>query len=179
MFDTSGNPERAHYTKGTVTLSTEGPIRIAIVGVGNTLMGDEGIGVHIAERLKATSLPPDVVVLEGGTQFWGDEEILNGVEKLVIVDAVLGGGAPGTIYRFALDELEDETEEVKLSCHDMGLIEKLRMTRFAGFAPDRIVVIGVEPATVAWNAGLSEGIEEKIPEIIDAVMAELTSPETG
>jgi len=178
MFGTSGNPERAQYTKGTVAVSTEEPVRTAIVGVGNPLMGDEGIGVHIAEKLKATSLPADVVVVDGGTQFWGDEEILNGAEKLVIIDAVLGGGAPGTIYRFSLDELEDETEEVKLSCHDMGLIEKLRMTRFAGFAPAQIVVIGVEPATVAWNAGLSEEIEAKIPEIIDAVMGELTSRET-
>ncbi len=52
------------------------------------------------------------------------------------------------------------------------------MTRFAGLAPEQIVIIGVEPASVVWNARISEEIQEKIPEIIDAVMAELTSPET-
>jgi len=152
----------------------KGPVKTAIVGVGNLLMGDEGIGVHIAERLKSASLPADVAVLDGGTHFWGDEEMLNGAEKLVIVDAVLGGGAPGTIYRFGLDELEDETDGVRLSCHDMGLIEKLRMTQFAGLTPEQIVIIGVEPANVAWNAGLSKEVEAKVPEIVDAVMAEIT-----
>ena len=149
-------------------------MKTAIVGVGNLLMGDEGIGVHIVERLKSADLPADVVVLEGGTHFWGDEEVLNGAGKLVIVDAVLGGGAPGTIYRFGLDELEDETDGVKLSCHDLGLVEKLRMTELAGLSPDQIVIIGIEPAKVGWNTALSKEIEEKIPEIIDAVMAEIT-----
>ena len=155
-------------------MSVEKQVRTAIVGVGNLLMGDEGIGVHIVEKLKSAPMPPDVVVVEGGTHFWGDEEILNGAEKLVIVDAVLGGGAPGTIYRFSLDELEDETDGVKLSCHDLGLVEKLRVTELAGLSPDQIVIIGIEPAKVEWSEALSKEIEEKIPEIIDAVMAEIT-----
>jgi hydrogenase maturation protease len=159
-------------------VSTQSPAKTAIVGVGNPLIGDEGIGVYIAEKLKSAPLPADVVVVDGGTHFWGDEEILNHAQKLIIVDAVVGGGDPGTIYRFGLDELEDETEDIKLSSHDMGLIEKLRMTRLAGSSPEQVVIIGVEPATVAWNAGLSKEIEAKVPEIIDAVMAELTSPET-
>jgi len=141
-------------------------------------MGDEGVGVHVVEKLKSVELPPEVVVLDGGTHFWGDEAALDGAEKLIVVDAVLGGGAPATIYRFNIDELEDEAEDVKLSCHDMGLIEKLRVTRFAGFSPEQIVIIGVEPATVELNAGLSKEIEEKLPEIIDAVMAEITSSRT-
>ena len=178
MFNTSGNAETAGHKKGGSALSGERRVKTAVVGVGNLLMGDEGIGVHIAEKLKSAGLPPDVVVLEGGTHFWGDEEVLNGAEKLVIVDAVLGGGAPATIYRFSIDELEDEADDVRLSCHEMGLIEKLRMTQFAGFSPEQIVIIGVEPARVEWNTGLSKEVEEKVPEIIDAVMAELTCSRT-
>lgn len=153
-------------------------MRIAVVGVGNAVMGDEGIGVHIVEKLKSIELPSDVVVLDGGTHFWGDEPALDGAEKLIIVDAVLGGGAPGTIYRFSIDELEDEADDVKLSCHDMGLIEKLRVTQLAGATPEQIVIIGVEPAKVEWNTGLSKEVEEKVPEVIDAVMAEITSLRT-
>ena len=149
-------------------------MKTAVVGVGNLLRGDEGIGVHIAAKLKSAGLPPNVVVLEGGTHFWGDEQELDGAEKLIIVDAVLGGAAPGTIYRFRIDELEDEAESVKLSCHDTGLIEKLRLSQFAGFNPEQIVVIGVEPARTEWNTSLSSEIEERIPEIIDAIMAEIT-----
>ena len=141
-------------------------------------MGDEGIGPHVVEQLKSIELPQDVLVLDGGTHFWGDEPALNGAEKLIIVDAVLGGGAPATIYRFSIDELEDEAEDVKLSCHDMGLIEKLRMTQFAGSSLEQTVIIGVEPAKVEWNTGLSGEVEEKIPEIIDAVMAEITCSRT-
>jgi hydrogenase maturation protease len=149
-------------------------VKIAVVGVGNAVMGDEGIGVHVVEKLKTVELPPEVVVLDGGTHFWGDEAALDGSEKLIIVDAVLGGGAPATIYRFSIDELEDEADDVKLSCHDMGLIEKLRVSQFAGSSPKEIVIIGVEPAKVEWNTGLSREVEEKVPEIIDAVMAEIT-----
>jgi len=154
-------------------------VKIAVVGVGNAVMGDEGIGVHVVDKLKSVELPPEVVVLDGGTHFWGDEAELNGSEKLIIIDAVLGGGAPATIYRFGLDELEDEAEDVKLSCHDIGLIEKLQMTRIAGSSPEQVVVIGVEPAKVELNTGLSREVEEKVPEIIDAVMAEITCSRTG
>ena len=154
-------------------MSERVPVKTAVVGVGNLLLGDEGVGVHVVERLKLAGLPPDVIVLEGGTHFFGYEKELDGAEKLIIVDAVLGGAAPGTIYRFRIDELEDEAEDVKLSCHDAGLIEKLRLSQFAGFSPQQIVVIGVEPARIEWNTGLSSEIEEKIPEIIDAVMAEI------
>jgi len=149
-------------------------VKVAVVGVGNVVMGDEGIGVHVVEKLKTVELPPEVVVLDGGTHFWGDEAALDGSEKLVIVDAVLGGGAPGTIYRFSIDELEDEADDVRLSCHDVGLIEKLRLTQLAGSSPEQIVIIGVEPAEVELNTGLSKEVEEKVPEIIDAVMAEIT-----
>lgn len=148
-------------------------VKAAVVGVGNLLMGDEGIGVHIAERLKSAGLPPEVVVLDGGTHFSGLENELNGAEKLIIVDAMLGGAAPGTIYRFSIDELEDEADDVKLSCHDAGLVEKLKLSQFAGFSPEQIVVIGVEPARIEWNTGLSKEIEEKVPEIVDAVMVEI------
>jgi len=154
-------------------LSETKAVKTAVVGVGNLLMGDEGVGVHVVERLKSAGLPPDVAVLDGGTHFSGLERELNGAEKLIIVDAVLGGAAPGTIYRFRLDELEDEASDVKLSVHDTGLVEKLRLSQFAGFSPEQVVVIGVEPAKIELNTGLSGDVEEKLPEIIDAVMAEI------
>jgi len=149
-------------------------MKTVVIGVGNLLMGDEGVGVHVAERLKVVDLPPEVEVLEAGTHFWGDEGGLDCAEKIVIIDAVLGGGTPGTIYRFTIEELEDERDEVKFSCHDIGLVEKLRLTQLTGAKPEQIVVIGVEPARIEWNTGLSKQIEERIPEIIDAVMAEIT-----
>jgi hydrogenase maturation protease len=137
-------------------------------------MGDEGVGVHVVQRLKSAELPTSVIVLEGGTQFWGDETELDGAQKLIIIDAVVGGGAPGTIYRFGIEDLEDEAQDVKLSCHDVGLIEKLRLIQLGGHTPEQIVIIGVEPARVAWNTNLSEDVEARIPEIIESVMAEIT-----
>ena len=162
--------------KGAGVLSRKRAMKTVVVGVGNLLMGDEGVGVHIVERLKHLPLPSDVVVVDGGTQFWGDEEILNGAKKLIVIDAVLGGGTPGTIYRFGLDELEDETEGLRLSCHDMGLIEKLRLMQLAGVQPRQTVIIGVEPAHVEYSTSLSKEVESKVPEIIDVVMTELTLP---
>jgi len=129
----------------------------------------------VAHALEGVPLS-DVKIIDGGTcpdvvQF------LEGADKLVIVDAVRGGGTPGQIYRF---HLEDITLEQKpfLSLHDLGLVDSLmlmQLWRNIGEA----VIIGVEPREINWGLELSPELQEKMPQIIDAILAELnnTNPE--
>ena len=142
-----------------------------VLGIGNILLRDEGIGCHVVHALEGIPLP-DVKIIDGGTcpdvlQFLED------ADKLIIVDAVKGGGTPGQIYRF---HLEDITLEQKpfLSLHDVGLVDNLMLMKF-WHNVDETVVIGVEPKQVDWGLELSPELQGKMPQIIDTILSELNT----
>jgi len=142
-----------------------------VLGIGNVLLRDEGIGCHVVHALEGIPLP-DVKIIDGGTcpdvlQFLED------ADKLIIVDAVKGGGTPGQIYRF---HLEDITLEQKpfLSLHDVGLVDSLMLMQLWHNIGEA-VIIGVEPREINWGLELSPELREKMPQIIDAILAELNT----
>ena len=140
-----------------------------VLGIGNILLKDEGIGCHAVRALEGIPLP-DVQIMDGGT-CPDVVQLLEDTDKLVIVDAVRGGGMPGQIYRF---HLEDVTLEQKpfLSLHDMGLVDNLMLMKLR-HSIGETVIIGVEPREIEWGLELSPELQEKIPRIIDAILAEL------
>jgi hydrogenase maturation protease len=142
-----------------------------VLGIGNILLRDEGVGCHVVHALERISLP-DVKLIDGGTC----PDVLHFLEdadKLVIVDAVKGGGRPGQIYRF---HLEDITLEQKpfLSLHDVGLLDSLMLMRLWHNISET-VIIGVEPREINWGLELSPELQEKMPQIIDAILSELNN----
>jgi hydrogenase maturation protease len=145
-----------------------------VLGIGNVLLKDEGIGCHVVHALEGISLP-DVEIIDGGT-CPDVVQLLEDADKLVIVDAVKGGGTPGQIYRF---HLEDITLEQKpfLSLHDVGLVDSLMLMQL-WYNIGEAVIIGVEPREINWGLELSPELQEKMPQIIDAILSELnnTSP---
>jgi len=144
-----------------------------VVGIGNVLLRDEGIGCHVVGALEGISLP-DVQVIDGGT--CPDVlQLLEDVDKLVIVDAVRGGGMPGQIYRFRPEDVTLEQKPL-LSLHDMSLIDSLKLMQVRHNVGDA-VIIGVEPKEINCGLELSPELQERIPQIIDAILSELnTSP---
>jgi len=142
-----------------------------VLGIGNALLRDEGIGCHVAHALAEIPLP-DIKIIDGGTC----PDVLQFVEdadKLVIVDAVKGGGTPGQIYRF---HLEDITLEQKpfLSLHDVGLVDNLMLMQLWHNISEA-VIIGVEPREINWGLELSPELQEKMPQIIDTILSELNT----
>lgn len=140
-----------------------------VLGIGNILLRDEGIGCHAVHALEGISLP-DVQIMDGGT-CPDVVQLLEDTDKLVIVDAVRGGGIPGQIYRF---HLEDITLEQKpfLSLHDMDLVGNLMLMKLQ-HSVGQTVIIGVEPKEIEWGLELSPELQAKMPQIIDAILAEL------
>jgi len=142
-----------------------------VLGIGNVLLRDEGIGCHVVHALEGIPLP-EVKIIDGGT--CPDVlQLLEDADKLVIVDAVKGGGTPGQIYRFHLKDITLEQKPF-LSLHDMGLVDNLmlmQLWRNIGEA----VIIGVEPREINWGLELSPELQEKMPQIIDAILAELNT----
>jgi hydrogenase maturation protease len=146
-----------------------------VLGIGNALLRDEGIGCHVAHALEEIHLP-DVKIIDGGTC----PDVLQLVEdtdKLIIVDAVKGGGTPGQIYRF---HLEDITMEQKpfLSLHDVGLVESLMLMQ-PWHNIGEAVIIGVEPKEINWGLRLSPELQGKMPQIIDTILSELNTSATS
>jgi hydrogenase maturation protease len=144
--------------------------KILIVGVGNLLLQDEGIGVHIIQALQDKELPPHVDLLDMGTSTMNLAFYLDGVKKLVIVDALKAGQKPGTIYQCRPEDLIAD-KEGPVSLHDLGVVESLSMSKKLGYSPE-VVIIGVEPKTIDWGMELTEEVKKEMPNIIDAVLKE-------
>jgi hydrogenase maturation protease len=149
---------------------TKKPPRIVVVGVGNLLLKDEGIGIHTVKALEEMDLPPDVKIIDGGTA----PDLIAYTEagdKLIIVDAAKAGGEPGTVYRFLPEDLSQNGGI--LSTHELGVEQNLRLMSLAGNRPGEIVIIGVEPGEIGWGTELSPELQRKIPEIVKIVLREM------
>jgi hydrogenase maturation protease len=156
--------------KGEESIS---PASILVIGLGNPLRGDDGVGVRVAQALLERELPDDVEVLDGGTQGLAVVNWMEGRRRLIVVDAADVGQAPGRFVRFALDEVHLRGEEEHLSVHAAGLRDALLLAQALKKLPDEVVVFGVQPANVEWDSGLSPELEAAFPGLLAAVLAEL------
>jgi len=155
--------------------------RILILGLGNILLADEGIGAHVAQLLQKESLPANVEVVDGGTAALDALLLVEGIDKLVVIDALRAGQKPGTIYRakFLVEEKNRLTELFagqggsKISLHQIGLIDALAVAGRLNCLPEEIVIIGVEPSNVDWGLELTDQVAQKLPEIINMVLKEI------
>jgi hydrogenase maturation protease len=150
---------------------TEKPPRIVVIGVGNLLLKDEGVGIHVVQALQEIGLPPDVRLIDGGTS----PDLIaytRAGDKMVIVDAARAGGEPGTVYRFLPADFAAE-KSVLASAHEMGVVENLTLMSLSGNQPRETIIIGVEPAEIDWGTELSPVLRGKLPDIIKAVLSEI------
>jgi len=147
--------------------------KILIVGIGNILCRDEGIGVHVIQEMEDMELPGHIKLLDIGTYTPDLISLLEGIRKLIIIDALKAGGSPGTIYRCKPEDLL-ANEEGPISLREIGLIETLNMAKKMGREIDA-VIIGVEPKVLDWGVELSGELKKQIPAIIEAVLKETIS----
>jgi hydrogenase maturation protease len=147
---------------------------IKILGCGNTLVGDDGVGIRVIERLQELKLPENVEIIEAGV---GGMAILSWIEdtdKVIIIDAVQTGNEPaGTVYKFTEKELPP-SDMFMLSLHDLNLVDTLNIGRLVQKMPDEIVIIGVEVKRVAeFTKDLTPEAEAAIPEVVELVLKEI------
>lgn len=147
---------------------------ILILGLGNILLKDEGIGVFVAQKLMEESLPQNVEVIDGGTMGINLIYYIEGRKKIIVIDAVMADSAPGTLYRFTEKELEKNTGML-FSAHDINFVDVLKNLSFISKLPEEIIFIGIKPAEISEGLGLTPLIENKIPQIIELVKKEIAS----
>jgi hydrogenase maturation protease len=153
--------------------------KILVMGIGNLLFKDEGIGIHVVRKLMNMTLPSDVEVLDGGILVTGFYALMAERKKAIIIDAMKAGGPPGTIYRFVDSDIPEKRKGYFRTIQEMEFTNDLENARFAGTKPEEVVFIGIEPEDMGEKSqkleiGLSPIIEGKIPEIIEMIMREIT-----
>lgn len=146
-----------------------------VVGVGNLLARDEGVGPAAVEKLKAEPLPARVALLDAGTDFVAAMMEFADAGHVILIDAMRAGGAPGTIYRLTLEELEGRAKAgaSDLSAHGLGVVEAVGLARAAGMRVPPTVVFGVEPGEVAFGEGLSPAVEAAMQRLVAVVHEEI------
>ena len=145
---------------------------ILILGVGNMLLGDEGVGVHVAQRLQQMSLPPSVEVIDGGTIGYELLSYLYGKRKVIIVDAFNADAKPGSVIRLTPDEIDMEKPR-SLFVHQDGLHELLYFARQLEPLPE-ILLFGIVPKSIRrMTTRLSSEVEERLPAIVSSLLDEV------
>jgi hydrogenase maturation protease len=140
-----------------------------VIGLGNFLRGDDGVGVRVAQILAAQALPDDVEVVDGGTQGLGIVNLMEGRQRVILVDAADVGIDSGEFVRFTLDEARLLGDDRHLSVHAAGLRDALALE----VLPDEVVIFGVQPANLEWDSTLSPQVEAALPSLVAAVWAEV------
>lgn len=151
----------------------DGPL--LVVGLGNILLRDEGVGVRVVgavEALGPVVLPPGTRVVDGGTLGLDLLPLIEDARALLIVDAVDLRRPPGTIRLFHGDEIHSPLAG-HLSPHQVGIGDLLAAARLRGTLPGPVALIGIQPAQIAIGLGLSEVVEAAVPAAVRTAVAEL------
>jgi hydrogenase maturation protease len=147
-------------------------MKTLVVGVGNRLLRDEGVGCHVADALRGRA-PLEAEAIDWGT-CPDPPPSLAGADAVLVVDACKAGGRPGDAYRFTLDDLACDRQAV--SFHDVSFVDSLPLLS-ALYGIRHVVLIGIECAELGWGLELSAELEARLPQLVELVAAELHNTE--
>jgi len=142
--------------------------RINIVGVGNMLMGDDGVGPAVIAALERRGVPQNVHLYDAGLAVSDVLSALDPADRLVVVDCLRSGGRPGDICEAALSDIvEQRCSSGPVSLHEISVLPALRMERLIGREFREVIVFGVEPKRIAWGDWLSEEMAEAVDRLAE------------
>ena len=145
---------------------------ILILGLGNPLQGDDGVGCRVAQELQERALPDGVEVMDGGTPGVGLLNLFEGRQRVIIVDAAEMNKSPGELVRFRPEDVTLTGSGQRFSLHRSGVADALALAAELKIALPEIVVYGVQPERVDWNDSLSPKVGVAVPQVIEAVLNE-------
>ena len=151
--------------------------RVAVVGIGNEIMSDDGVGPHAIDELRETWLgsADEVVLSNAGTTGFFALEAMSGCDRAIVIDAIEAGESPGTIREYRLVDGTFEDEIPEMTMHDVSFTEALQFGGEAYDLPGEVRILGVEPATIEPGLELSETVEAVLPDLVEAVAEDIGS----
>jgi hydrogenase maturation protease len=152
------------------------PAKYVVLGLGNTLHSDDGLGPHAIQRLRNDArVPGDVSLIEGGTLGLELLTYIWDCSYLLVLDAVDVGHPPGTLVRLSSQELQNLPGNS--SVHQLGVADLLVALRVLARRPPTVVMLGVQPATTDWGTELSPAVGDAMGSLIEAAVVELINAE--
>lgn len=149
--------------------------KVTVLGVGNILLSDEGFGVRVVEHLLSRfTFPENTAVIDGGTMGYELLRFLHGTARLIVVDAINGGHPPGTVYRFTGEEVKAYYRQ-KVSMHQLGIQEVLAMLDISDHPITEILVLGVQPESLAMSLDLSSIVSPLVETVANEIIERLSA----
>ncbi len=150
-------------------------VRVLVLGLGNVLLGDDGVGPATLARLERDyRFPPEVRLVDGGTLGLALLDELAQAEQAILVDAVATGEAPGTLVRLQGEAVRDAVRE-RLSVHQVGVADLLDAARLIGCYPDSVVLLGLVPGSIGVRVGRTAAVDAALTGLVLAVVREVRS----
>ncbi len=148
-------------------------MRAVVLGIGNIILTDEGVGVRAVEALeKSYQLPESVMAIDGGTSGMELLDDLSGLDLLVVLDTIVAGKEPGTVISLTGDQVQVFFRK-KMSPHQIGLCDVLASLELLGTLPKEVMVFGVQPLSLELGMDLSPVVAERVPELVELAVAAL------
>lgn len=150
-------------------------ISVLVLGIGNLVMSDDGVGVLVAQHLQqGYRFPDNVEIVDGGTLGLDLLPRLENISNLIMIDAVETGQKAGTCVRLCGRELPIALE-TKVSPHQMGLKDLLAVSELMGHSPKEMVLIGVQPGSIEMEIGLTAEVKAQFETLVSNVLTELAN----
>ena len=148
--------------------------KIAVLGIGNLIMQDEGVGIHVIRKLETEYIfQPEIELIDGGTSGSELYGFFEDNDKMIIVDAVNFDEEPGFIGTIEKDDILKRLN-TKLSMHNLGLTDVLSHVKLLDIEPSEIFLVGIQPAVIELHDELSDIISERVDRILEVVCMKLT-----
>jgi len=150
-------------------------VQVLVLGIGNLLLQDEGIGVHIVNELQRRfQFPPEVELLDGGTAGMELVEAMLDREQVIVVDAIRSDKTPGTLIHIEGDAVPAFLQQ-HLTPHQLGLADVLATLTIAGRTPNQLVLLGIVPYSMELSVTLSDPLQEQFAGLVEQVAAKLAA----
>jgi hydrogenase maturation protease len=145
--------------------SMRGMRGVTVLGLGNILLADDGVGVHVARSLAMNpGSPQGLRALDGGTLGFRLMEALTQSDSVLIVDAALLGEKPGAMRLLESHELHRHVSRSdRMSAHEAGLADMLTLAKLEGWSPRHLALLAIQPQSIDWGDALSEALAQSVP----------------
>ena len=142
-----------------------------ILGIGNTLLSDEGVGIHVIDHLRATHpSSPDITLLDGGTLSFTLAGPIAEHDNLIVIDAARLDATPGTLRTFVGEAMDRYLGGNRRSVHEVGLGDLLDIARLSGTYPEQRALIGIQPGSLDWGEQLTPPVTAAVDAAAEAVL---------
>lgn len=143
-----------------------------VLGLGNLVHADDGVGVHAIHLLQQDPrVPSDVTLIDGGTQGLSLLPHISGFSRVLVIDAIHAGEPPGTVVVYKGSSLDGLPG--KASVHQLGFADLMIAMKLLGETPEEMVVVGVQPLSTEWSASLTPVVQDALPGLLDVVIEQM------